>query len=264
MKKLVEPVHNSGINVTTDNWFTSAKLADDLLHKQITLLGTVRKNRQDVPPQFRAAKGRVTGSSLFGFCQKQALVSYIPKKGKVVLLLSSMHDKKEVNETSGKPVMILDYNKTKAAVDRVDQLCHNYSVQRRTKRWPLAYFYNCLNLAAINAQVFFISKFPNWQAHSHRRRAFLENLGMQLLRAHLDKRKQMPRLPKPTQNALKICGFARERPVQEAEELPRKRRRCHICPSALDRKTADRCAQCAEPCCIDHKTVTVLCDNCTD
>jgi len=38
----------------------------------------------------------------------------------------------------------------------VGQLCHNYSVQMRTNRWPLAYFYNCLNLADINAQVVFV------------------------------------------------------------------------------------------------------------
>ena len=70
-----------------------------------------------------------------------------------------MHSDKEVDEATGKPLMILDYNATKAAVDRVDQLCHNYSVQKkRTKCWPLAYFYNCLNVAAINALVTYLNK----------------------------------------------------------------------------------------------------------
>ena len=72
-----------------------------------------------------------------------------------------MHSDKKVDETTGKPLMILDYNATKAAVDRVDQLCHNYSVQKR-KRWPLAYFYNCLNIAAINALVIYQAKFRDW------------------------------------------------------------------------------------------------------
>lgn len=121
------------------------------------------------------------------------MVSYVPKRNKAVVILSSTHDKKEVDEVSGKPVMILDYNKTKGAVDRVDQLCHTYSVQRRTKRWPLAYFYNCLNLAAINAQVVFVAKFPGWEAASpHRRRIFLENLGLQLLRPWMQERAQVP------------------------------------------------------------------------
>ena len=98
-------------------------------------------------------------SSLFEFRNRKALVLYIPKKNKAVVLLSTMHNDKEVDEATGKPLIILDYNATKAAVD---QCCHNYSVQKRTKCWPLAYFYNCLNVAAINALVTYQAKFPDW------------------------------------------------------------------------------------------------------
>ena len=264
VKHLVEPVHKSGINVTTDNWFTNSKFASHLFCQQITLLGTVCKNKQEVPHEFVAAKGKAVGSSLFGFCQKQTLLSYVPKKNKAVVLLSTMHDKKEFDHGSGKPVMITDYNKTKGAVDRVDQLCHNYSVQRRTKRWPLAYFYDCLNIAGINGQVVFMAKFPNWEIkHPHRRRIFLENLGFQLIRPWLERRAQVPRLPRATQTAIKICGVEKQKPV-EVDEPIKKRRRCHICPLSLDNKTVDRCSGCKEPCCKDHKTVTVVCDYCID
>ena len=121
-------MHNSGINVTTDNWFTSTKLAEDLLLKQITLPRTLRKNKPDIPKQFATGKNREVGSSLFGFWNRLALVSYVPTKNKAVVLLSKMHSEKEVDEASGKPLMILDYNVKKAAVDRVDQLYYNYSV----------------------------------------------------------------------------------------------------------------------------------------
>ena len=90
------------------------------------------------------------------------LVSYVPKKGEVVTLLSTMLDRKEFNESSGKPVVIMDYKKTGDGVDCVDQLFHTYSVQQITKCWPRAYVFNCLNLAAVNAQV---AKFPAWEAH---------------------------------------------------------------------------------------------------
>ena len=43
-----------------------------------------------------------------------------------------MHNDNKIDEDTGLPDMILDCNATKAAVDRVDQLCHNYSVQKRT------------------------------------------------------------------------------------------------------------------------------------
>ena len=65
-KTLCNPAHNSEIKVTTDNWFTSTKLAEDLLLKQIALLGTLRKNKLDIPKQFATGKNREVGSSLFG------------------------------------------------------------------------------------------------------------------------------------------------------------------------------------------------------
>jgi hypothetical protein len=119
--------------VTTDNWFTSTKLASDLLLKQITLLGTMRKNKPDIPKDFMANSTREKGSSLFGFSDRLTMTSFVPKKKKAVIVLSTMHNDNEVDQASGKPAMTLDYNKTKAGIDRVDQLCHAYSVQKRNQ-----------------------------------------------------------------------------------------------------------------------------------
>ena len=79
---LCNPVHDSGINVTIDNWFISTKLAEDLFLKQITLLVTLRKNKADIPKPFATGKNREVLSSLFGFRNRQTLVSYVPKKTK--------------------------------------------------------------------------------------------------------------------------------------------------------------------------------------
>ena len=118
----------------------------------------MRKNRRELRCEFATGK-RSVGSSLFGFSDRQTLVLHVPKKNKAVVLLSTMHNDNKVDEETGFPEMILDYNAIKTAVDRVDQLCHKYSVQKRTKRWPLAYFYNCLNIAGINSMVIFRAKF---------------------------------------------------------------------------------------------------------
>ena len=96
VENLCNFVHNSGINVTTDNLFTSTKIAEDLLLKQITLLKTLRKNKPDISKQFATEKNREVVSSSFGFRNRQTLVSYIPKKNKAVVLLSTMHSDKEV------------------------------------------------------------------------------------------------------------------------------------------------------------------------
>ena len=124
VKILSSPLHFSKINIATDNWFTSSQLAADLHQKQITLLDTMRKNRMKLPCKF-ATRKRSFGSILFGFRDRQTLVLHVPKKNKAAVLLSTMHNDTKVDEETGFPEMILDYNATKAALDRVDQLCHN-------------------------------------------------------------------------------------------------------------------------------------------
>ena len=47
VKTLFRPLNLFKINITTNNWFTSSQLAADLLQKQITLLGTIRKKRRN-------------------------------------------------------------------------------------------------------------------------------------------------------------------------------------------------------------------------
>ena len=121
VKILSSPLHFSEINITTDNSFTSSQLAADLLQKQITLLGTMRKNRRELPYELATGKRRSVGSSLFGFSERQTLVLHVPKKNKAVVLLSTMHNDKKVDEETGLLEMILDYNATKAAVDRVNK-----------------------------------------------------------------------------------------------------------------------------------------------
>ena len=49
--KLSEPLWYKGYNITTDNFFTSAALAKQLLQKRTTLVGTIRSHRRELPPQ---------------------------------------------------------------------------------------------------------------------------------------------------------------------------------------------------------------------
>lgn len=51
-------------------------------------------------------------------------VSYIPKRGKNVLLISTRHWEAEVTEgEKKKPEMIMFYNKHKGGVDNLDKVC---------------------------------------------------------------------------------------------------------------------------------------------
>ncbi|XP_029553279.1 piggyBac transposable element-derived protein 4-like [Salmo trutta] len=98
-----------GHNVTCDNFFTSYELRRQLLRRNVTMVGMVRKNKPELPPALLAAKDREVFSSRFAFTPTTTLVSYLPKKNKNVLLLSTLHT----------------------------GVIGMYSCRRMTARWPL-------------------------------------------------------------------------------------------------------------------------------
>ena len=73
------------------------------------------------------------------------LVSHVPKKNKAVILLSTMHHSSKIDEETKKSEINLYYNSTKGGVDTFDQMCHAFSTKRKTRRWPVAQFYNLID-----------------------------------------------------------------------------------------------------------------------
>ena len=159
VKRLCTPLFGSARNVTMDNWYTSYPLAKELLSKKLTIVGTLKKNKAMIPVEFLEAKTREVFSSIFGFQKDVTLVSYVPKKSKCVVLLSTMHHDNTIDENSEKkkPEIIQFYNETKGGVDTVDEMSTLYSTARKTNRWPMVVFYCVLNVAAINARVALMS-----------------------------------------------------------------------------------------------------------
>ncbi|KAF4517452.1 hypothetical protein B566_EDAN004490 [Ephemera danica] len=186
---LTEPYYNTGRNVTCDNYFTSLALAKHLGEKGLTLLGTVKKNKKFLPEEFKPDRKREEGSSVFGFQHDSTIVSYVPKKGKSVALLSTMHHDDKIDEETGKPEIIMDYNATKGGVDTLDQMAHTYTCKRATRRWPMAFFYNLIDLAGIAAYVIWTSVYPNWnRKRLYRRRMFLKDVAKALLAPQIERR----------------------------------------------------------------------------
>ena len=143
-----------GHNVTCDNFFTSYKLSQQLLKRKITMVGTVRKNKLELPPALLATRGREAFSSKFAFTPTTALVSYLPKRNKNVVLLSPLHKTAEISDRKDrKPAIILDYNHNKRGMDNLDKLIGTYSCRRMTARWPLVIFHNIIDVSSYNAFV---------------------------------------------------------------------------------------------------------------
>ncbi|CAH4034405.1 unnamed protein product [Pieris brassicae] len=144
--RLIRPIEGSNKNVTADNWFSSIELIDELAKRKLTYVGTMKKNKREIPSEFQPQKNRDVQSTLFGFTNQKTICSYVPKKNRAVILVSSMHHGKIIDEDTKKPEIILYYNTTKGGVDEADKKCSIFSSSRRTRRWPMVIFYRTVDL----------------------------------------------------------------------------------------------------------------------
>jgi len=171
---LMNPYFNKGYNVTTDNFFTNCKLARKLLAKRTSVVGTVRLNRREVPATTKLA----LHESVFMVSGPLNLVKYQAKTSKTVALLSTLH-KGASCETTGKkkPEAILYYNANKCGVDMLDSMCRKLTTKASCRRWPLAVFFNVLDIAGINAWIIYKKRTGSTMS----RRRFLHKLAEELI-----------------------------------------------------------------------------------
>ncbi|XP_071055064.1 piggyBac transposable element-derived protein 4-like [Onthophagus taurus] len=255
--RLAKPIYKSGRNVTADNRFTSLKLVRDLEKEKLSYVGTIRQNRRELPQDFISPKNMVCFNSIFGYTKNETLVSYCPKKGKTVTLLSSLHvgSNELFNELVKKPEVILFYNDTKSRVDVVDKLCGTYHVGRTTRRWPMVIFYHLMNTAGINARVILLGNNKIF----YQRRDFLKKLSLKLGEEQLKCRAQIINLPKELKILLK-----RYKPVlEEQPSETRKRLRCERCYEQQKKKSlrVHRCELCGTSLCL-RIHAKFICEKC--
>lgn len=96
--RLCKPIVGSNRNVTADIWFSSIEVIDELQRRQLTYVGTVKKDKKAIPNEFLPSPDRPIMSALFGFRNQNTMVSFVPKKNNTVILMSSMHSTIEINE----------------------------------------------------------------------------------------------------------------------------------------------------------------------
>jgi hypothetical protein len=88
-------------------------------------------------------KGRKINTCVFLFNSHDNVqfTSYFPKRGKIVLMLSTTREGRTVSAETKKPEFVQFYNSTKGGVDTFDQMCHSFTCSRKTRHWPLRIFY---------------------------------------------------------------------------------------------------------------------------
>ncbi|XP_050078648.1 uncharacterized protein LOC126565505 [Anopheles maculipalpis] len=267
--RLTEPIQGKQKTVIMGSSFTSPELIKKLYASRTMVIGEVKKTYQDIPKAFVSNRGRSEQSILAAYHETVTLVSYITRRKDVMLLMSSFTeaDPEETEEPdeNQRQVRLLQltelYNQTKNTIGTIQQMCTMYDVSRCTRRWPMAMFFNLMNLCAFNAWC--IYQLNHGEEEKVSRRDFLVNMALELLRPQARKRLDQKSLPRTLKQRIAIfLGVSRE----EYETVPvldnRRdvRGRCYLCSRARNKTTRITCHSCGKFTCNAH--CAQLCRTC--
>ena len=98
--EITSDIHYTGRNLTADRVFSSVEIALELYKRDVTYVGTIKKNMSGLPSAAKKFKERELFSTKFYWLEKSPLMlaSYYPKKNKQVLLLTSAHDQPTIEK----------------------------------------------------------------------------------------------------------------------------------------------------------------------
>ena len=156
---MTEPYWNKGHHLYTDNWYTSPLLYEFLFHKKINCCGTVKANRQFMPP-FQKTKEK--GTVQFFSTERLLALKWTDKRD--VHMLTSMHNSAmQMTETNSnkeveKPACVIEYNANMGGVDRTDMLLSTTESVRKTIKWYKKVFFHLLDLAILNSHAVYKMK----------------------------------------------------------------------------------------------------------
>lgn len=123
----------------------------------------------------------------------------------------------------------------------------------------MAMFQAMLDISAYNAMIIYAECNDNWphKNKKHKRREFLKELGMELIRPQIACRERIPY----AENASRLVHQIRDDvtpPLQSVAAVSRKRKRCFMC--ADDNKHSDICEICNRSICKKHsKKICIAC-----
>ncbi|XP_031618126.1 piggyBac transposable element-derived protein 4-like [Contarinia nasturtii] len=146
----------------------------------------------------------------------------------------------------------------------LDELFNMFTVQRKTNRWPMAYFMNLVNVAGMAAFVLWrTANNKLGQPVKEERKKFLTCLYIELTYQHISRRTTSNLSISERQSINDIIGndpLSVEPSTSEVQ--PKRRRRCHICPRKIDRKSKQQCGICHRNVCKEHAYEIIRCKSC--
>ena len=261
---LITPISGTNKNITTVNYYTSISLANELKSSQLTLVGTMKKNKRCIPSSFLTKADAGTCQYVFDDAKNFTLLSIAPKKNKRVVFLSTMHATRSQDSVSGKEEINVFYNHKKGGVDSYDQMCALYTIASKINCWPMRVFYGIVDSSALNAFVIFTHNTHGFGGNrKDKRQKSLKELSKSLIISQAKSRLITLQTPQALKQIIYSCGILPEErtSVQNINQYRTSgRKRCFFCPRSKDKKYRFACSRCHNTICEEHsKMICNLC-----
>ncbi|XP_063400067.1 piggyBac transposable element-derived protein 4-like [Mytilus trossulus] len=177
---LCEKLYGQGFRLYVDSFYTTLRLANDLLTNKVYLIGAIRSNSTAMPLVFKQSVGwsKLVSRGDFRWHREGSFVFIQWKDCKTVTLMSPLHRGSDVtscfrtisNRSAWKrqnvkqPQVIHDYNVNMGGVDSSNQYLNKYSSYIRTQNhWWKVLFFHCFDIMVVNFYIVFqefIGKYP--------------------------------------------------------------------------------------------------------
>ena len=130
---------DKGHIVFCDRYYSSVPLAETLASRGTGYVGTLVRNRKDLPKEVRGKNFKLRSDEIKAWRHEKKLVGWRNNNKKPVLMLATTSSSAPTSVLAGrrrqsvtKPQVIVDYNNAMDGVDRADQYCVYYSFHRKT------------------------------------------------------------------------------------------------------------------------------------
>lgn len=138
-------------------------------------------------------------------------------------------------------------------------------IKRKTRRWPIAIFFNLVDVCGIAAEFIWENLYPDWNKTKagSRHKLFLKNLVEELVIPNI-KRRIIKGLSKSHIVAINdiLQNTSANLNDDVVAEKSNTRRRCYICSSEKCRASKQICSVCKKHVCNEHSQKVVICKTC--
>ncbi|KAK7944556.1 hypothetical protein WMY93_000284 [Mugilogobius chulae] len=216
MKLVNNKLLGTGHKLYVDKFHTSPTLFRDLLRQNTWACGTVRKRQVNFPKTQNNALQPKSPRGSIRWIREDDLLFLQWRHTRDVSLCSTIHTahgpqtvkRKSMNCTVSEipvPPAVMDHSKNVAGVVDLSDAVINYGALHKLKQWYKMVFFQCVDMALVNAYILYKSTCQYKNEAPMSQRAFHETLNWELFQAGT-KENPEPEAPRPTHHRLVHIG----------------------------------------------------------